>query len=113
VTSTEGNTMAALIAYAAIITGLLAFLGVRWVVDRWVAAGDKVEALADLSTPTVDEHAAQAIAATQEPRLRNWHTHPCGCWCGSDGRKRLCPTDAVKVQEIRDLLTWERERHEP
>lgn len=64
--------------------------------------------------PTVDEHAAQAIAATREPaHLRSWHIHECGCWCGSDGRTRVCPAHALQVQEIRDLLAWERERHEP
>lgn len=113
-TSTEGNTMFTLIAYAVIVTGLLVWLGVCWITDRWIAAGEKVERLADLSQPTVDEHAAQAIAVTEEPaRLRSWHIHPCGCWCGNDGYTRVCPTDALKVQEIRDLLAWERERHQP
>jgi hypothetical protein len=63
--------------------------------------------------PAVDEHAAQAIATREPPRLRSWHKHPCGCWCGSDGRKRPCPKHALVEQEIRDLLAWERERHQP
>jgi hypothetical protein len=64
--------------------------------------------------PTVDEHAAQAIDAVREPpRIRSWPTHDCGCWCGSDGRTRVCPAHALQAQEIRDLLAWERERHEP
>jgi hypothetical protein len=116
-TSTEGNTMFSLAVYTVICTGLGAFLLIRWWIDRhWNPAGRKAEALADLSTPTVDEHAAQAIAVVREKgsvTVRGWHTHPCGCWCGPDTRKRVCPKHALEVQEIRDLLTWERERHQP
>jgi hypothetical protein len=85
---------------------------------RWRAAGVELDRQL-AAAPTVDEHAARALHIVREQPLlpaRGWHSHPCGCWCGADGRKRLCPTDALKAQEIRDLLSfdaWERERHEP
>jgi hypothetical protein len=112
--------MFTLAVYAIISAGLLLWLLARKARDRWVAAGDKAEALADLSKPaTVDEHAARALAIVREKPLippRGTHRHPCGCWCGPDDRKRLCPTHALQAQDIRDMLrleTWERERHEP
>jgi hypothetical protein len=85
---------------------------------RWRAAGTELERQLS-AAPTVDEHAAQALAAVREKPLipaRGWHVHPCGCWCGTDERKRVCPTHALEAQDIRDMLrleTWERERHEP
>jgi hypothetical protein len=111
VTSHEAGAMFTLAVYGVICTGLLAWLGIRWWIDhRWIPAGEKAEALA---APTVD---AQALAVVREKPLipaRGWHVRPCGCWCGEDGRTRVCPTHALEVQEIRDLLAWERERHEP
>jgi hypothetical protein len=105
--------MFTLAVYATITTGLLAWLAVRWARDRWVKAGDQADALADLSKPDPADGLMAVADATREPARRGWHTHPCGCWCGTDGRTRVCPTHALEVQEIRDLLAWERERHQP
>jgi hypothetical protein len=101
---------------AAFITGC--FICAHFLVvlhRRWRAAGKGLDRQL-AAAPTVDEHADRALAVVREKPLipaRSWHTHPCGCWCGSDGRTRVCPKHALEVQEIRDLLAWERERHEP
>jgi hypothetical protein len=79
VTTHEAGTMFSLAVYAIISAGLLLWLLARWARDRWVAAGDKAEALADLSRPaTVDEHAARTSAAMC-PLCRPWGAGDCTC----------------------------------
>ena len=51
--------MFALAATAAVLGAMLLFLATRWVINRWVEAGEKVDALADLS----------------EPQPSDWHMH--------------------------------------
>ena len=61
-----------------------------------------------------DDTMAVADAVREPPqRVRViWHYLPCGCWCGSDGQTLVCPACALKVPEVRDVLAWERERHQ-
>ncbi len=105
-TSADYRYVAAiLIATAIVSTALGILIGALW--RRW-------RELAPPPEPGVDEHATRALAIVREkPPARTWHIQPCGCWCGDDGRTRVCPKHALEVQEIRDLLAWERERHQP
>lgn len=71
--------MFTLAATVAILGGLLLFLAARWFINRWVAAGEKVEALADLG---------------ENFQPGEWHGHGCGCICTD----KILPCDTHKGQ---------------